>query len=64
MALQDLTKRGIIRSGDYESTQSNVSRIGEELRHNGNRLGNSIADDNIRLAIISIRNRNMHNRIN
>lgn len=54
-----------ILAGDYgttyESPQSNVSRIGEELRLSRNKLGYAVTDENIRLAVLSIRNRNMKN---
>lgn len=55
-----------ILAGDYgttyESPQSNVSRIGEELRLSGNKLGYAVTDENIRLAVLSIRNRNLNSR--
>ena len=67
MVIENTRVYNNILSGDYgttyESPQSNVSRIGDELRHSGNRLGNSVTDDNIRLAVMSIRNKNINNRI-
>lgn len=46
----------------YESPQSNVSRIGEELRLSGNKLGYAVTDENIRSAVLSIRKMNLRNR--
>lgn len=65
MVIENTKVYNNILAGDYgttyESPQSNVSRIGEELRHNGNKLGNVVTDENIRLAVLRIRNRNMKN---
>lgn len=48
----------------HDSPQANLSAIGEELRQNNNRLGNLITDDNIKKAMLSMREKNLqHNDI-
>lgn len=43
----------------YDSQQANLSSIGEELRRSNNRLGLLITDDNIRKAMLEMREANL-----
>ena len=41
----------------YDSPQANLSSLGQELRESNNPLGYSITDDNIRTAMIKMKNK-------
>lgn len=42
----------------YDSPQANLSSLGQELRESNNPLGYNITDDNIRAAMVKMRNNN------
>ena len=43
----------------HDSPQANLSSIGEELRQKNNDIGNVITDENIKKAMIAMRNANL-----
>lgn len=42
----------------YDSPQANLSSLGQELRESNNPLGYNITDDNIRTAMVKMRDNN------